>query len=128
MNIEKWIKVKLKEIMHLLADSNYESLRVYLEENVNDISNFLMWVHDYCDCPDGKKFVTYPPDDIFHNGSRHNCLIERATEHCKKGLREFWGCFNLWVDNQESDLTLEYEIIYLGDNDIRFYMRNIHVL
>ena len=128
MNIEKWITAKLKEIMCLLADSNYEPLSIYLEENTSDISNFLMWVRDYCDSPDGKKFVTYPPDNIFHNGNCRNSINERAKEHCKKGLREFWGCFNLWVDNEESDLTLEYEVVYLGDDDIRFYMNSIHVL
>jgi len=128
MNIEVWTTTKLKKIMRLLANRNYEPLSIYLEENVNDIDNFLMWVHDYCDCPDGKKIVTYPPDDIFHNGNSRNSINERAKEHCKKGLREFWGCFDLWVDNEESDLTLEYEVVYLSDNDIRFYMSNIHVL
>jgi hypothetical protein len=128
LNIERWITAKLKEIMRLLADKNYEPLSIYLNENTSDVNNFLMYLNDYCDCPDGRKSVTFPPDYIFLNRNSRNSIIERAKEHCKKGLREFWGCFDLWVDNEESDLTLEYEVVYFGDNDIQFYMNSIHVM
>ena len=126
-DVERWITDKLKMIMRLLADKNYEPLTYYLESaylEKHDVDNFLMWLYDYCDSHDGKRLVTYPPDNVFHSGSK---MFERESEYCTKGNREFWGCFNLWIDGEESDLTLEYEVKF-NDNDIRFYMHNIHVM
>jgi len=129
VDINDWTTNELKKIIRLLVDKNYKPLNDYLLnaclEEENNIENFLTWLRDYCNRPEGERVITYPPDDTYRDGSIIN---ERPQKYCKKAKREFWGCFDLWVDGERSDLTLEYEIEYYNDDDIRFYMCDIHVM
>jgi hypothetical protein len=42
--------------------------------------------------------------------------------------REFSVIFDLWIDNERSDLTLECDVEYYGTQDIRVYLYDLHVL
>ena len=94
-------------------------------ENGVDVDGFLLWLRDYCTSPDlvdFERFVTMPPDEAFDNLE----LIERTKPI--KANREFCGVFNLWVDGEESDLSLEYEVEYYDINNWSFRLHDLHVM
>jgi len=121
LDIEKWIENKMRHISFLFSNKDYLALSDYLEYG-NAIEDFLMWLDDYCIYPNYEKVVTMPPEDEFCKID----IIERVMN--KKAVREYHVLFTLWIDGEKSDLTLDCDVEYYDDNDIRFYMRDLHIM
>jgi hypothetical protein len=124
MEIEKLIAGRLKHIISLFVNKEYNELSAYLESGV-DVNDFLLWLKDYCTAPDitdVEIFVTMPPDEVFDNLA----LIE-VTKPVKAN-REFVGIFDLWVDGEKSDLSLEYKIEYYDNNNWHIRLHDLHVM
>lgn len=102
------IKKILKKVVEYLATGNYS---VVFQ---NDKNKRLPIVEIETALKEYKGAISFPPDNAFDNFYDYN------AENDEENFIEF----NLWFDNQESDLTLSITVYETGDYSIE----DIHVL
>ena len=111
MEREKVIEV-LRHVNQLLVEKKYDQL---YEENFNKEGNFgALWlnIEEY-----GGE-ITLPPEEALNNTG----FMEIYDEDNDASID-----FDLWIDDEESDLTLSLYVVKKEDDKYQFNIEDIHI-
>jgi hypothetical protein len=122
MNDYNIIRDKLIDIIHLFVIRDYETLAAKYLLDSRDINDFVRALNEYWEFWDHEGIVTTPPKEEFMTLD----IIE-VNKPVKAG-KEFSLLFDLWINGEKSDLTLDCNVEYYSDDDLRIYLYDLHVL
>jgi hypothetical protein len=119
---ESEIKSKVKEVVELLVNKDYESLAKRGYISVLGIPDIKRVIFEYSEFWAHEGVLTVPPPDDFNNIG----IIEISRP--QRAFKEFHVDYDLWIDGKRSDLTLQCDAEVDRSGQVSIRLNDLHVM